>query len=32
MNPFFTSNDVPLHFEPYWKKENVADINILVLH
>ena len=23
---------VPLHFEPYWKQENLADINFLVLH
>ena len=29
MNLFFLfQNDVALYFEPYWKKENEADINI----
>ena len=30
MNDF--QNDVTLNFEPYWKQENEADINFLVLH
>ena len=24
-------SDVSLHFEPYWKQKNAADINFLVL-
>ena len=31
--PVLCQNDVvALYFEPYWKKENVADMNCLVLH
>ena len=25
--PYLFQNDVVLYFEPYWKQENVADIN-----
>ena len=32
MKPYLILNDVALHFQPYWKQENVADINFLVLH
>ena len=29
---YLFQNDVGFHFEPYWKQENVANINFLVLH
>ena len=29
---FLFQNDVALYFEPYWKQEKAADINVLVLH
>ena len=32
MNPYLFKNDGTLHFQTYWKKENAADINFLVLH
>ena len=27
INPCWFQNDATLYFEPYWKQENVADIN-----
>ena len=30
--PYLFQNDAALHFQIYWKQENVADINFLVLH
>ena len=27
LTPYLFKNDVVLYFEPYWKRENAADIN-----